>query len=149
MPESSTSLSAIQGCDLAMDQERIAVSLLDGNVVASRVSDDADAWEIEYANQIKVNASSTFIAAVVSLKRTSPAIERIERLQLWETGTGEIVWRRELKNSDNLAPSFGPDGRFLCFRDGDDKVRGVDTQSLLFPETQILTLPSDGSSGLS
>jgi len=120
------------------------------NVASHTLLGDAESWEIEYASRITLNSSNTYFAAMVTLKRVTNADDSVEQLQLWETGSGTVVWRHLLPsvNYDNPAPSFGPDGRYFCFHDGLESLNTVDTQSPEFMETVLLALPSEGSSGL-
>jgi hypothetical protein len=97
----------------------------------------SDASNIEYASQIILNSSNTFFAALLTLRSELLGLESCEQLQLWEAGTGKAVWSWRHVTSDLPEPSFGPDGRYFCFYDGQN-LRVVDTVLCSFKKTQII-----------
>lgn len=133
--------------ELEDDTLDVAVSVSGDSVFQQTLLENADSWAIAYANQIILNSSNTFFAVVVTLQPETPAKGSCEQVQLWETETGTVVWRWRLPTPDILSPSFGPDGRYFCFHDGQN-LSIVDTSSHPFSKKELILLPSEASSDL-
>src|SRR5215471_5726345 len=75
-----------------------------------------------FLRNFKVNRPNTHIATV---NTQNNELGRIRVQQLWNAGTGELLWTHKHQESSNLMtmfPNFSPDGRYVGFFDGQHRI---------------------------